>query len=158
MSWNSIWGNRHNWKATYICCYFSWDFVKFKKQRVFASYVKKMPFILRTKSNNSATAEVKIAKIKRCHIFINHKVIQKLVKFAQSKNQSSWALWVEEQQHIIPCVWRSYLKNKMQKNLTSQLLKCSFIWFEKSLWYTSIHLVAYTNEDHMDYAYRPRNP
>ena len=63
-----------------------------------------MPFILRTKSNNSATAEVKIDKIKRCHIFINRKVIQKLVKFIQSKNQSSWALWMDEQQHIMPSV------------------------------------------------------
>ena len=64
-----------------------------------------MPFILPTKSNNSATAEVKIAKIKRCHIFINRKVIQKLVKFIQSKNQSSWALWMDEQQHIMPSVF-----------------------------------------------------
>ena len=68
-----------------------------------------MPFILRTKSNNSATAEVKIDKIKRCHIFINRKVIQKLVKFIQSKNQSSWALWMDEQQHIMPSVFDDHI-------------------------------------------------
>ena len=68
-----------------------------------------MPFILRTKSNNSAAAEVKIAKIKRCHMFINRKVIQKLVKFIQSKNQSSWALWMDEQQHIMPSVFDGHI-------------------------------------------------
>ena len=68
-----------------------------------------MPFILRTKSNNSATAEVKIAKIKRCHIFINRKAIQKLVKFIQRKNQSSWALWMDKQQHIMPSVFDGHI-------------------------------------------------
>ena len=68
-----------------------------------------MLFILRTKSNNSATAELKIAKIKRCHIFINRKVIRKLLKFIQSKNKSSWALWMDEQQHIMPSVFDGYM-------------------------------------------------
>jgi hypothetical protein len=68
-----------------------------------------MPFILRTKSNNSATAEAKIAKIKRCHNFINRKVIQKLVKCIQSKSQSSWDLWVDEQQHM-PSVFDGHKK------------------------------------------------
>ena len=71
-----------------------------------------MPFILRTKSNNFATAEVKIAKIKRCHIFINRKVIQKLVKFIQSKNPLSWALWMDEQQHIMPSVFLTVIFKK----------------------------------------------
>ena len=68
-----------------------------------------MPFILRTKSNNSATAEVEIAKMKKCHIFINRKVMQKLLKFIQSKNQLSWALWMDEQQHIMPYVFDGHM-------------------------------------------------
>ena len=68
-----------------------------------------MPFTLRTKSNNSATAEVEIDKMKKCHIFINRKVMQTFLKFIQSKNQLSWALWIYEQQHIMPSVFDGHM-------------------------------------------------
>ena len=56
------------------------------------------------------------------------------------------------------CLTVIFKKQNVNFFLKSQLLKCSFIWFEKSLSYTSIHLVAHTNEDHMGYVERPRNP
>jgi len=34
---------------------------------------------------------------------------QNFVEFIQNKNQSSWSLWMDEQQHIMPSVFDGHI-------------------------------------------------
>ena len=159
VSWNSIRGNRHNWKATYIYCYLSWYFVKFKKQEFLPVMWRKCLLFYEQSPITLQQQKWKLPKSKDV-IFSS---IVKLYKnlwnlFKVKTSHHGLCVWMNNNILCLLCFWRSYLKNKMQKNRKCQLLKCSFVWFEKSLWYTSVHLVAYTNEHHMDYAYWPRSP